>query len=185
MIYLPLLSVLLLIIFVAVKVILAFLLIKIFRKETSFKAVIKRVFIYELGLFFFYLPYPVSSNCSFIFITSQLVFACGLFVFLMQKGNFLSIKKSLIIFVLVFLILTPALSFFHHSSLVKTMSLSVIGKEMEVIMPPSQPFSFSFLQGLIDFKMPLSSRIISKFEDSLLESRFVLSINQCVLAKIH
>ena len=122
MTYLIILSFALFLIAFAIDLIITFLLIKFFNRTAGFWTIFKPILFYQIGVFCFYFIKP--TNLIYIldpiiprrFLLPLVLLATVIILFLifkliMQKFSLLNFKKSLIVFFLMFLVITPAISF--------------------------------------------------------------------------
>ena len=119
MIYLILLTLISFLLAFAIKLFVTFLLIKLFNRTAIFWALLKPILLYELGALCFFIINPtgvldVIIPRLLLFPIIFLISVVALFLifrFVMQKFSLLNFKKSLIIFLIMFFIITPVLSF--------------------------------------------------------------------------
>lgn len=119
MIYLILLIFVFFLLAFAIKLFATFLLIKLFNRTAIFWIILKPILLYELGAICFFIINPTGVLDLIIprLLLSPIVFLISvialffIFRFIMQKFSLLNFKKSLIIFLMIFFIITPVLSF--------------------------------------------------------------------------
>lgn len=121
MAYLIILTFLTFLLAFAVKLLITFFFIKFFNRTAGFWAIFKPILLYELGVFCFFFINPVSLIylltpiiprvfLSPVYLLISVVIMFLIFKFVMQKFSLLNLKKSLLIFFTMFLIITPIIS---------------------------------------------------------------------------
>jgi len=161
-----------------VKLVAFYFLIKLFNQTVKFLTTVKSILLYELGTLIFILIIPRFSNFQlfnsplylffgllyFLFFIAVLFF---IFYFIMRKLSLLSLKKSLIVFLVIFLIITPLILF----SQTKISNLIFTETSAELI-----PL-YDFAMGQISFQdLPPVLKILHLLnfpKDSLLENKFL------------
>lgn len=150
------------------KILIFYYLIKLFKKDIMLSAVIKPILIYELGAFIFYLLYPsFSGRITILYLLIPLIVLYAFFYFVMQKFLLLDWKKSLAVFVLISLLVCPAISYVSGYASAKV-TFPILKKENPEI------FQISLLN-LLNFEnmLPLPLRIIDQFKRSAFSGRFL------------
>jgi len=139
MTYLIILLIITLIIFYLIKLGILYFLIKFFKKEANLFLILKAILLYELIAFIFLFIDPIKSIYSArlvvgpivlfpIYLSVVLIFLFLVFKFIMEKFSLLDFKKCLIIFLLMFIIITPILGYLKaiiSENLAKKLSLDV------------------------------------------------------------
>jgi len=121
----------------AVKLLITYFFIKFFNRTAGFWAIFKPILLYELGVFCFFFINPVSLIYLLtpiiprvflfpVYLLISVVILFLIFKFVMQKFSLLNLKKSLLIFFVMFLIITPIISYS------RTMLEFNIGKNLPV-----------------------------------------------------
>jgi len=124
MAYLIILSFITFLLAFAGKLLITYFFIKFFNREKSFLMIFKPILLYELGVFCFFIINPVSLIYLLtsiiphillfhVYFLISIIILFLIFKFIMQKFLLLDFKKSLLIFFVVFFIITPLLSFFQ------------------------------------------------------------------------
>jgi hypothetical protein len=130
MIYLIILSLITFLLAFAAKLLITYFLIKFFNRKNSFWSIFKPILLYEVGVFCFFIIKPASLIYVITIVIPRIflfplyflisvVLLFLIFKFIMQKFSLLNFKKSLIVFLLMFLLITPALSFSRSTAEVK------------------------------------------------------------------
>lgn len=182
MIYLPLAKGALVILFFAIKIGVFFGLVKIFNKGISFPKVLKRLLIFELGAFLFYLAYLYITRVGLLIIVGQFIVMFAWFAFLTTRKKFLTLKKAIIIFLLIFIVITPLISFGHDIAMSRMVRISVIEQEMEELTKDISIQSVLWFGPKV-LDLPLSLKIVGRIEVSLLEKRFIGDISNYLFVK--
>ena len=118
MIYLIALSLTTFVLAFALKLLITYFFIKFFNREKNFWVIFKPILLYELGAFCLFIINPVSLIYLltpilpriFLFLLYFLISAVILFLifkFIMERFSLLNFKKSLLIFFVMFVIVTP------------------------------------------------------------------------------
>ena len=123
MIYLIILTFVFFLIAFATKLLITYSLVKFFNKSKNFWLIFKPILLYELGVFCFFIIDPFSLihlmvrhavSPLFLFILyflNSFIVLFFIFKIIMQKFSLLDFKKSLLVFFMMFLIVTPIISF--------------------------------------------------------------------------
>jgi len=124
MIYLIIFTFITFILAFVLKLLITYFFIKLFNKEKSFWLIFKPILLYELGVFCFFIINPVSLIYFLVpwyiiphvflfpvyFIISIIILFL-IFKFIMKKFSLLDFKKALLVFFIMFIIITPIISF--------------------------------------------------------------------------
>lgn len=178
MIYLIFLEAITIILAFFIKLVAFYFLIKIFNRTVKFSKILKPILLYESAVLLFILiipevlSYPLRLLSVYLSIIASLLFlliiiagAFFIFYFIMHKFSVLNWKKSLIVFLLMFIIITPVICLSRVSLITK---LPISSDETSKLYLLDQPTLFHYL--------PLSIKalkILRKLDESILEGKFL------------
>ncbi|MCH7828744.1 hypothetical protein IH982_02710 [Patescibacteria group bacterium] len=165
-----------------------YLLIKLFNRLAKFSAVLKLIFLYEVGFFVFWLIdlsrlllfFPLWLQAvlypAYLLVSIMVLF---LFLyFLMQKFSLLNFKKILIVFLIMFLIVTPFLSY-YRAALTYSMTKSFfpdIVSELSLFNAMIKSLPFQSLPS------PAKAiKILNTVDDSLLGGKFFKELRRLII----
>lgn len=124
MVYLIILTFFTFLLAFAVKLLITYFFIKFFNRTASFWVIFKPILLYELGVFCFFVINPVSLIYVLtpiiprifllpIYLLTSVIILFFIFKFIMQKFSLLDFKKALLVFLAMFIIITPVISYFR------------------------------------------------------------------------
>ena len=123
MVYLIIFTLITFILALALKLLITYFFIKLFNKEKSFWLIFKPILLYELGVFCFFIIDPVSLIYLIpwtiiphvflfpVYFLTSIIILFLIFKLIMQKFSLLDFKKALLVFLIMFIIITPFISY--------------------------------------------------------------------------
>jgi len=172
-----------------IKIGLFYLLIKFFNRLVKFSTVLKLILLYEAWSFVFWiidpsrllysLPLGLQAVLYPVYLLVSVVVLFSFLYFLMRKFSLLNFKKTLAIFLIMFFIATPFISYFH-TVLAHSMTKSFfpnIASELPILDEMIRTFT---IQGL----PPLAKAIktLNTIDDALLGGKFFRELRWLIMA---
>lgn len=160
-----------------------YLLIKLFDRSVKFLAVLKLILLYEAGFFAFWIVDPFRFLYSLLlelrvvlyplyFIVPVVILFLFLY-FLMRKFSLLNLKKTLVIFLIMFFMVTPFISYSRTM-----LTHSIIDLELSILYEMIEIFTF---QGLSSPAKTI--KIINTIDDSLLGGKFFRELRRFIITR--
>lgn len=176
MIYLIILALITFLLAFALKLLITYLFIKFFNRTNNFWSIFKPILLYELGVFCFFIINPGSLIYILtpiipriflfpIYFLISIIILFLIFKFIMQKFSLLNFKKSLLVFLVMFIIITPIISY----------SKAKLEFNIEKKIPIEWPYRLGEFQGPGVLKPPpvILLEKINRLNDIFLEKEFL------------
>lgn len=195
MIYLIILSFIIFLLAFAVKLLITYFFIKFFNRTNSFWSIFKPILLYELAVFSLFIIDPISLiyiltpiiSSHFllpIYILILVIILFYMFKIIMRKFSLLNLKKSLLIFFVMFLIITPIILY----------SQTILNFNLAKNLPAYEKLNYTPEMFLQTIQQPLFQPIrspseivlkkIDRLNDIFLEGEFLKGLNKFIITII-
>ncbi|MDI6591817.1 MAG: hypothetical protein QME61_02705 [Patescibacteria group bacterium] len=167
-----------------------YFLIKLFNRSVKFLTALKLILLYEAGFFFFWIIDPARLFYFFplglravlypVYLLVSVVVLFLFLYFLMQKLSLLNFKKTLIVFLIIFFIITPFLSY-CRAALAYSMTKSFfsdIASELSIFNEMIKTFTFQALP-----PSAKAIKILNIIDDSLLGGKFFKELRWFIITR--
>lgn len=181
-----------------IKLVAFYFLMKLFNKVVKFSTILKPVLLYELGVFLFFLIdpsfrliyfFPLGIRNILLYPLCLLITVVILFLFfnfLMSKFSLFTWKKSLIVFLIMFFLITPLLSYSQAvvTNLVAKLPVFVDEvSELKSILYSLPPKAFLPIFLPMKFPIPLPLRILGAIKNGFLEEKFLTQLRMFIMTR--
>jgi hypothetical protein len=165
-----------------------YFLIKLFNRLVKFSTALKLILLYETGFFIFWIidpsrllyffPSVLRAVLSPVYLLVSIVVLFFFLSFLMRKFSLLNFRKTLIVFLMMFFIVTPFLSY-YRAALAYSMTKSFfpyIASELPILNEMIRTLTFPALP-----PSAKAIKILNTIDDSLLGGKFFKELRRFVM----
>ena len=193
MIYLLVLEIFTLLLVVCLKFGVVYLLVRAFNKAITLGKLLKVVLLFELGAFLFYLVssalfslnsayflliFPISFGRLYILFVPPLVLGI-IFASLMRRFDLLNLKKATIVFIIIFLVMTPFVSFLSIVVGQAIFAIPIFERAITETLQTNPSFFFDF--DPLSSQLPLPLRVVSFLDNSVMQQYWISNLRSLLL----